>query len=123
MKPRCGGPSAGFFRAVSALGAASEWELQTRPAGPGQGNSWPCSLPRAGRGGVGRGCIPVTRANRAALRLLAQPAARMALRSFCSADGSDPLWVRWWAAGDGAGATGDSEDVGGRWDARTQLLP
>lgn len=64
------------------------------------------------RGGAGRGCIPVTRANRAALRLLAQPAARMALRSFCSADGSDPLWVRWWAAGDGAGRPGTRETWG-----------
>lgn len=66
---------------------------------------------REGRGGAGRGCIPVTRANRAALRLLAQPAARMALRSFCSADGSDPLWVRRWAAGDGAARGGRGPGV------------
>lgn len=77
------------------------------------------------RGGAGRGCILVTRANRAALRLLAQPSVRMALRSFCSADGSDPLWVRWWAAEDGGGRGGGQGPGGrgGRWDAWTQLLP
>lgn len=110
---------------MRAFGTGRGWELQTRPAGPVRGTEWPYLLLRAGRSGAGRGCTPVTRANRAALRLLVLPAARMALRSFCSADGSDPLWVgggpRGWGARGGRKGPGDAGDAGTRGPSRSPV--
>lgn len=95
------------------MGGSCRRGLQAQ-AGATSGGAGSHARGGAGRAGAGRGCIPVTRANCAALRLLAPPAALMALSSFCSSDGSDPLWVRWWAKAPGGGDPGDAGDAGTR---------